>query len=168
MAFIGAYLVCGGAVLPQADAQAGKKPPDRGVLTFLEIGPRRDLKGGEAPAAAWGRRTTGADEKSFYTVRIDLGKQYHSFLADDLAEFVKRAKAIEAKRKGRKLPSGVQFQVVRWAIRDMGGKLVTFQGDPIKGTWALEMLGFDNLPEAIEQTLQDIETIKKTKPVLPW
>jgi hypothetical protein len=165
-----AFAWLGGPASPRANAQAGKKPEEAGIKSFVEIGPTRELKGGAVVGGVWAFRTTNAGGASAYTVRVRVGDKLHTFRAEDLASFVKLAKAAETKRKGRKMAAGVRTELVKWSVRTVDEKPTwpSFECDLSRGTWFLEAAIFDNLPDAIDSALEDIETIKKSKPVLPW
>lgn len=153
---------------PRANAQAGKKPEERGLRSLVEIGPPQELKGGAVPGAAWGVRTTEASGATSYTVRVSADGKAYVFSAEDMASFARLAAAVETKRKGRKKAPGAHTELVRWTIIDADAKARTFVCDLSKGTWAVEGAGYENVPDAIERALKDIGTIKKSKPVLPW
>lgn len=170
---LAAWLLTRDGVLPAAQAQERGKPDARPNRSVMEVGPSREGRSAadpvKIPFKVWGRRTTHSDDTAKRTVRISVGNSAAVLTAESVAEFVKFAAAVEAKRKDLRAQKPAETVVVRWDAKDVDGRDFRLWCSVPDGDWV-----FDESPEmpglasVFEQALRDIEGISANKAVVPW
>lgn len=154
----------------EAAAQDRAKPAEKPLHYLIEAGPERS--GGLVPfvgnLSIWGRKTTHADARTEYSIRLEFGNFVHVLMQDVIVDFIEFATKIKDGGKSYDVQKPADETSICWRCRDEDGQLVTFFWQPKEKTWLVRGHPAKNLLEAMEEALKDIEAMKATKPRTPW